>query len=401
MKTKIELMEERAIAIEQMDSIVKVAETENRELNDDEVAKFNELETRANDLKAKADQSEKIVNMRKELSSKSEKNEIKEIRSKFSYLKAIGGMLNNNLDGIELEMHQEAQKEGRNAGRTINGLGIPSMIMENRANVLENGTAGIDVVDFAQSLQGESILSKLGAQFYNGLTSDARIPIMSATSVSWEGETDATADGGSALGNLTLSPTRLATFVNLSKQLIAQHNVSVENAFVNDIARAVATKIDQAVFTTTTGAPDFIFDGFTPIDKTDITDLMLAMEEQVAGNKGLSGNLAYAISHKLMAEVKKGAQVSSIASLYNDGMLNGYPVYFTPFFGDPTTDDEGASFGDWSQLVVAQFGGLDITIDPYTEAVNGMVKIVLNSYYDFGLKQEEALSLGAYSGTNS
>jgi HK97 family phage major capsid protein len=401
MKTKIELMEERAIAIEEMDSIVTLCETENRELNDDEVAKFDELETRANDLKAKADQSQKIENMRKELSSKNEKNESKEIRSKYSYLKAIGGLMNNNLDGVELEMHQEAQHEARSTGKSINGLGVPSMILENRANVLENGTAGIDVVDFAESLQGESILSKLGAQFLNGLTSDARIPIMSATSVAWEGETDATADGGSALSNLTLSPTRLATFVNLSKQLIAQHNVSVENAFVNDIARAVAAKIDEAVFTTTAGAPNFIGTGKTPIDKTDIVDLMLAMEEQVAGNKGLAGNLGYAISHKLMAEVKKGALVSSVSSIYNDGMLNGYPVYFTPFLGDPTTDDEGAFFGDWSQLVVCSWNGLDITIDPYSEAVNGMVKIVLNSYYDFGLKQGDAISLGAYSGTNS
>ena len=401
MKTKIELMEERAIAIEEMDSIVKVAETENRELNDDEVTKFNELETRANELKAKAEQSEKIENMRKELSSKSEKNEVKDIQSRYSYIKAIGGIINNNLDGIELEMHQEAQNEARSTGRMINGLGVPSMILENRANVLENGTAGVDVVDFAESLQGQSILSDLGAQFYNGLVSDARIPIMSATSVNWEGEVDDTADGGSALSNLTLSPTRIATFVNLSKQLIAQHNVSVENAFVNDIARAVATKIDEAVFTSTTGAPNWIGTGKTAIDKTDIVDLMLAMEEEVAGNKGLAGNLGYAISHKLMAEVKKGALVSSVASLYNDGMLNGYPVYFTPFLGDPSTNEEGAFFGDWSQLVVAQFGGLDITIDPYTEATKGMVKLVLNTYYDFGLKQGNAISLGEYSGTNS
>ena len=400
MKTKIELMEERAIAIEEMDSIVKVAETENRELNDDEVAKFNELETRANELKAKADQSEKIENMRKELSSKSEKNEATDIKKRYSYLRAISGLMNNNLDGVELEMHQEAQNEARSTGKSINGLGVPSMILEKRENVLENDTAGIDVVGFSESLQGESILADLGAQFLNGLTSDARIPIMSATSVAWEGETDETADGGTALGNLTLSPTRISTFVNLSKQLIAQHNISVENAFVNDIARAVASKIDEAVFTSTTGAPNWIGTGKTALTNADVTDLLLMMEEEVAGNKGLSGNLGYAISHKLMAEVKKGALVSSVSSLYNEGMLNGYPVYFTPFLGDPATDQEGAFFGDWSQLVVCSWNGLDITIDPYTEAINGMVKIVLNSYYDFGLKQGDAISLGGYTGTN-
>jgi len=401
MKTKIELMEERAIAIEEMDAIVTLAETENRDMNDEEVSKFNELETRSNELKAKADQSEKIKNMRSELSSKNEKKEMSEIRSNFSYLKAINGYVNNNLDGIEAEMHQEARNEARSIGKSLNGLGIPTMVLENRANVLTNGTAGIDVVGFSDALQGESILAKLGAQFLNGLTSDARIPVMSATTTAWEGETDATADGGSALGNLTLSPTRLATYVNLSKQLIAQHNVSVENAFVNDIARAVASKIDEAVFTSVAGAPNFIGTGKTALESTDIATLLLAMEEEVAGNKGLAGNLGYAISHKLMAEVKRGALVSQVSSLYNQGDLNGYPVYFTPFLGDPATDKEGAYFGDFSQLVVASWNGLDITIDPYTEAVNGMVKIVLNSYYDFGLKQGNAISLGQYSGTNS
>lgn len=400
MKDSKTLLEERASIVEEMDKIVVSCEKEERSMNDEETNKFNELDAKATALKAEAERAVKIENMRAEMASNVTTEESK-IKKDFSYLRAIEGFINGNMDGIEAEMHQEAKNEARSMGRTINGVGIPNMILESRANVVTNGTAGVDTQSFAASLQGESILANLGATFFTGLQNDVRIPVMGATTVAWEGETDATADGGQALSKLDLSPTRIATKVNLSKQLIAQHNESVEAAFVNDIARAVATKIDGAVFSNTAGAPTWIGDGKTAIDKTDIVDLMLALEEEVAGNKGLSGNLGYAISHKLMAEVKKGAKVSQIASLYADGQLNGYPAYFSPFIGDPSLNEEGVFFGDWSQLVVAQFGGLDITIDPYTLADQGMVRLVLNSYHDFGLKQAGAISIGEFSGTNA
>ena len=36
------------------------------------------------------------------------------------------------------------------------------------------------------------------------------------------------------------------------------------------------------------------------------------------------------------------------------------------------------------------FGGLDITVDPYSKAINGEVRLIVNQYIDWGVTQPGA-----------
>ena len=38
--------------------------------------------------------------------------------------------------------------------------------------------------------------------------------------------------------------------------------------------------------------------------------------------------------------------------------------------------------GNWSDYVIGQWGGIDLTVDPYTQAANGKVRLVINAYFD-------------------
>jgi hypothetical protein len=40
------------------------------------------------------------------------------------------------------------------------------------------------------------------------------------------------------------------------------------------------------------------------------------------------------------------------------------------------------AFGNWADLCIAQWGGYDITVDPYSAAATNQVKIVINAYFD-------------------
>jgi len=86
-----------------------------------------------------------------------------------------------------------------------------------------------------------------------------------------------------------------------------------------------------------------------------------------------------------MAQLKQSAQVASVNAAMQGSLINGYPTFFT----NGCTKSAGVSadffFGDFSKLYMGMFGGLDIMVDPYSVAINGQTRLVLNQYMDWGV----------------
>ena len=61
-------------------------------------------------------------------------------------------------------------------------------------------------------------------------------------------------------------------------------------------------------------------------------------------------------------------------------MVAGYPLYSTSLA--TAQSGENVLFGNWSNLMIGQWGALDLTVDPYTLADQGKVRMVINSYWD-------------------
>jgi len=53
--------------------------------------------------------------------------------------------------------------------------------------------------------------------------------------------------------------------------------------------------------------------------------------------------------------------------------------------------------GDWSNLIIGQWGGLDLCVDPFTQATNGCVRLVINAYFDAKVARPEAFAFGQIS----
>lgn len=66
--------------------------------------------------------------------------------------------------------------------------------------------------------------------------------------------------------------------------------------------------------------------------------------------------------------------------------MNGYRAVASPHMPDDLTVNNLSAmiFGNWNDLVVGTFGsaGVDLTVDPYTLALNGQVRLTTNSYHD-------------------
>jgi len=404
MKNSIEIRQERAELIGKADALLNLAKEESRDFSADEQTSYDGMMNNIDKLAKDIEVVERQEKLNAEIASNVTSTpsvEPKEVRE-YSFFKAIQGSMNNNLSGIEKEMHEEAQNEARSAGRTINGLGIPSFMLEQRANVTQGDVSGVagshiaptNVLAFADAMREASVFDKVGANILSGLSANTNIPVTGASSVEWEGEIDAAADGGAQFGKVELNPVRLAAYVNISKQLLLQNGNAAEAAIIRDLGRAVGQKMDAAIFSTAsvTGAPASLGAAasttFTEAAYSANASIMadfVSAEQALAEAGGLEGNLSYVASPGLMAELKRSAQVASVSAGVQGNLINGYPAYFT----NGCTKSAGVSgdfyFGDFSKLYIGMFGGLDIMVDPYSVAVNGQTRLVLNQYMDWGV----------------
>ena len=398
MKNSVELKQERAGFITEANEMLELCKNETRDFTAEEQVSYDGKMSKIDELKKSIEMIERQEKLNAEIASKvvaPVSNEPKEVRN-FSFFKAVNDFTNGKLDGVEREMHEEAVNEARSAGRSINGLGIPSFMLETRADVTQglSAIAPTNVLGFADAMREASVFNRVGANILTGLSANTTIPVAGASTVEWEGEVDIAANGGAEFGKVELTPTRLASYVNISKQLLLQNGAAAEQAIIRDLGRATAQKMDAAIFSTAsvTGAPASLgalaTSEITESAFSNLASIMLDFvnaEAKLAEVGGLEGNLAYVASPALMAQLKQSAQVAAVNAGMQGALINGYPTFFT----NGCTKDAGVSgdffFGDFSKLYMGMFGGLDIMVDPYSVAVNGQTRLVLNQYMDWGV----------------
>jgi HK97 family phage major capsid protein/HK97 family phage prohead protease len=324
-------------------------------------------------------------------------NTMKEQR--FSLLKAIRNVAENRqLDNVTAAVCNEGLKEMRAAGlSTVGQLYIPTM--ETRAAV-SVASEGVDVVatdlyDIIEPLRAKNVLVQAGAKFYTGLTNNAQIPVMTGSNVNWAGETAAATDGNVLFNNVTLTPKRLTAYVDISKMLLAQDSIGVENAIRQDLINAINSKLENTILgkgAKSATTPAGIFNGKTPTKVTDFEGLV-GLEAKVE-EANVLGGISYIASPSARASFRnmmKGSRGTAQLA-YTDGTLDGTPVY-------STSNVEAKTFvvGDFSNLAIGSWGGLDIVVDNYTQAVNGMIRLVVNAYFDAALIRPEAFQFGTFA----
>jgi len=398
MKNSLEIREEIGSVKNILDSLEALVSSEDRDFTADEKVSFDTNMERLTTLVEELPKTEKLEEIRLKAANlggspvATVSKEEREIVKDFSFGKAVRAAFGGKLEGVELEMAQEGEKEMHAIGRSSNGIVIPSMIL-NRAVITENATSGVEQQSFVDAVYANTILGDLGVTRI-ATSTDQRIPILGAVSTQWETEVSDAIDGGSAMSKKDLAPRRLAAYVDYSKQAAMQANSSLETALRNSIAQAVGAKVEYALFTddTANGAFEWLADGKTPVTNASISALVLALIEEVQGNNHNRGNLGFALSNDVFSDVYAAAQVSGVSPLIVNEMIMGMMAKFSNQIADIT--NPAVYYGDWSKVQVAQFGGVEILMDPYTQAIKGTNRLILNSYWDAALIQANAISVG-------
>lgn len=236
-------------------------------------------------------------------------------------------------------------------------------------------------------LRGESILSKVGATFLTGLVGNVSIPAYSGSTAKWKGEMVAADNGMGEFSSVELSPKRLTAYVDVSRQFLAQDSVGAENLLMRDIVDAIISKLEQTVFGDAEGTNDMP-EGLLYDAETVDPSYAQACEDEAAITD-FRGEKLYVMSPAAKAAFKQttiSGQLSDLRLLMQDNEVNGYRVV-----SSSNVADGGYLFGDFSELVIAQWGAIDLTIDPYTLATKNAVRIVVNAFFDAKLRRPGAV----------
>ena len=175
---------------------------------------------------------------------------------RFSIMRAINAMANptdrkaQEAAKFEFECSDAAQ---RAYGKSAQGVMLPEEVMRNwNQRDLSAGSDG-DLIgedyrggDFIDVLRNNSAVMPM-ATMLNGLTGDVKIPRKRAASTAAFISSEGGASGESefTVGNVSLSPKTLGEHTDVTRQLMIQGSMDIENLIRNDLAQSMAIAIDD------------------------------------------------------------------------------------------------------------------------------------------------------------
>ena len=249
-------------------------------------------------------------------------------------------------------------------------------------------------MSFTDQLEANLVLASAGANYYSGIN-NMKFPVfsgISSTFVSEDGSSGTVATNGTTSA-VTLSPKKLISIVNMSQESMVQ-NTGLEAALQRNMAANIAATLESALLAASnvTDAPTSILAGATASASAAIdAAAVLKMETDTLGaGVALEGaRMGYIINTESYSVVKGLAQVANVTPLWDNANkeLNGYYAYITNNLGNDLTAKDCALFGDFRKVHIAQFGGLDILFDPYTNGATGLPRLVVTSLVDGGAVQ--------------
>lgn len=267
---------------------------------------------------------------------------------------------------------------------------------ENRANgifatVDTQGAEAVptDTLDILAPLRARLVAAQSGATFMTGLQGNITLPRYSGSTANWKGEVAKADNGEGEFDEITLAPRRLTSVVEVSRQFLIQTSPSANAMLQADIVNSIADKLEATMFSDeaeTANKPAGLFNGVTADTAAIKFDDILAME-QALEEANVYGNLSYVASPSAKATLR-GTVIGGTGSgrfLMESGEIQGLPVAATS-----NVIKGGLILGQWSDLVVAQWSGIDLVVDTVTKADEGIVRLVINSYWDFKVRRDNS-----------
>lgn len=377
-------MQEKVLDLKKrMSEIISTGEQEARELNENETTELDEIRSQIdaleNDIKAKEEENRNII--------KTENKENKKEVRKMNLISMINSVLENRQFTEDetkamAEARAEFAKSGINTRGQIAYRGIAATVEGAGKEAVAEDKWNLEV-----AVRNNLVATKMGADFISGLKGDISIPKYAGSNVLWKGETATAEDGQGEFSEVMLQPKRLTATLDISKQFLLQDTVDAEALLIRDLAAAVAEKLDETIFGNGAGDANTPAGLFAGVDATkaiadvnykDVLDLESAVEEKNGHN------YMFVVNPKVKFALKGTQMANGLQMVFAGNEIDGYKT-----ISSNSVVDKGMICMDPRELVIGQWGGYDITVDPYSKAADGQVRLVINAYFDAKLRGDK------------
>lgn len=380
----LELQEKRQLLKDELTAMIQAGEAEKRELNDTETARMAEIRKEVADL----DEQVRAIEKENEKLSLQEvrKNNEKQIEPKMKLINLINDVVNARSFSEEAQAHIDLAKgEMRKSGLSTKGQIVLRAInattaTEGQENVAEEKTA----IELA--LRNKLVAVKAGATFLGNLVGDVSIPTYSGSNVAWAGETAAAGDGQGEFGEVTITPKRLTATLDVSKQFLLQDSNDAEAMLIRDLAGAIAEKLETTIFGDGAGSatqPKGLFNGVTATDSIDAIAYQDVLEVEQALEEKNATEYMFVTSPAVKFALKGVQKGNGLQMVCEGNEIDGID-----YVSSNSVLKNGFLALDPKSLVIGQWGGIDILVDPYTKAADGCVRLVVNAYFDAAMKSD-------------
>ena len=343
----------------------------------------------------------------------------KEVRQ-YSVLRAINALANptdqaaQRAAAFERECSDAAAKV---QGKAARGFFVPSEVQK-RDLLVGTATAGGNTVatdllagSFIDMLRNAMVIDRMGARMLTGLVGQVAIPKQTGGATAyWVAENTAPTESQQSFGQVTMTPKTVGAFTDISRRLLLQSSIAVENLVQTDLATVLGLAIQQAAINGSgaSNQPSGLLTLVTPsvVGGTNgaapTWDNIIALETNVAAANALTDRLGYLTNAKVRGKLKATQKFATTNGdpVWADSAtpLNGYSAAVTNAV--PSNLTKGTAngvasaiiFGNFADLMIGMWGGLDLMVDPYTGSTAGTVRVVALQDVDVAVRNVESFA---------
>jgi HK97 family phage major capsid protein len=329
----------------------------------------------------------------------------------FSILKAVRAMANpadiRAQEAAKFEFECSAAAKDT-YGRNTSGLTLPAEVMHNwnaRDINTSDDAGGVGERflpgSFIEALRNASGVIAAGATLLRDLEDNVKIPKATGTSTAaWiSAEGGAAAESEMTLGSVTMSPKTASMYTEVTNQMMQQSTLDMENIIRNDLAAGIANLIDTGALagSGSSGQPTGI-DNQTGVNTQSFATAatptfaeIVAMEGSVLGDNVVLSNPGYLTTSAVAANMKSTSKdTGSGTFILDNGQANGHPVYVSNAVASGV-----AYFGNWADLLIGFFGGIDILVDPYSNSANSVTRLRATQFVDIAVRHAQSFTKGS------
>lgn len=331
----------------------------------------------------------------------------------YSFMNAVRYLLDKDDKSAQeaASLEREASSAAaKNTGQSVRGLLVPvDVLMYSGSRTMTTGSTGANGAalistdllpgSFIEMLQKKCFLMNIGTKL-TGLVGNVAIPKQLDTATAYVvGQEEAPTASDGVFGQVDLDPKTIGALVELSRLFMKQSSLDAEALVRSMLANALGQKLNSLAlyadgsgkmptglkYTTGVNAVTFAAAGKPTYQE------LVQLETEVAADDADVETMQYLVNARTRGYCKSTPKMDNIpAAIWENGnTINGYKALTT---NHVLPND--VFFGNWSDMLIGLWGGLDLTIDPYTKSDSGVVRMTAFQDADVAVRNAESFCVG-------